>query len=163
MSNRIIGKIAEVTSDREVIVNRGSERGVEVGTYFSVKGDPIEVTDPDTGEPIGSVSPVKVVVRVEEVADKFCIARTYRTRRVKVSEEEPGSDIARALHAATSLSSVLQPPRPAKYETRVETLRADPKQGRPITPADSVVRVGDVVESVLEGESIDPVTTTLFR
>lgn len=165
MGERIVGKVAVVTSDRELIINRGAEDGVQVGTYFAVKGDAVKIEDPDSGELLGEVSPVKVVVRAEEVAPKFCIARTFRSKKVLVKEAEEGNDPLGMSTLASSLAwrTRLQPPRPAEYETRIETLRVDPKKGAPISHAESVVRVGDIVESVLKGEDINPVTTTLFR
>lgn len=158
MSERITGKVAKITSDREVILNRGLEHGVSEGMYFYVKGAPIEITDPDTDESLGSVTPIKVVVKVEELSEKFAIARTFRSKRVKVSDAVEGIDVW-----GMGLGRSLQPSRPAKYETRVETLRLDPKRGEPIDANESIVSVGDLVESVLEGEDIDPVTTTMFR
>lgn len=161
MADRVRGKVARVNSDRELIINRGSAHHVNVGTHFYVKDKPVEVVDPDTGHVLGEVSPIKIVVRVAEVAEQFSIARTFRTRKIKVADAQPGNDaIASALG---SWRQQLQPPRPAVYETKVETLRLDPKKGAPIKESDSVVTVGDDVESVLEGEDIDPVTTTLFR
>lgn len=159
MTERIIGKVADVTSDRELILNRGSEHGVDTDTYFHVKGDPVDITDPDTGESLGSVNKIKVVVRVQEVSEKFCIARTFRSRKIKVGggRADPGGIFGLARNP---LAEALQPP---KYETRVETFRLDPKKGAPISMGESVVERGDTVESVLEGEDIDPVTTTLFR
>lgn len=161
MADRIQGKVARVNSDRELIINRGSENGVAEGTYFYVRDKPLVIEDPDTGESLGEVLPIKIVVRAEEVSEKFCIARTFRSRRVKVRDAQPGNESFNV--ALNSWRQQLQPPRPAEYETRVETLRVDPTKGAPITANDSVVRVGDVVESVLDGEDIDPVTTTLFR
>lgn len=164
MSERIVGKIAKITSDREVIINRGSEHGVEEGLYFYIKSDPITVTDPDSKEELGQVSPIRAVVQVWEVAEKFCIARTFRTKRVKVSDAVQGGEMYRSLSLATGgLGRQLQPPRPAQYETRTETLRLDRNADQELPTSESVVSVGDVVESVLEGEDIDPVTTTLFR
>lgn len=161
MADRIIGKVARVNSDRELIINRGLNDGVEVGTHFYIKGESIDVPDPDTGESLGEVSPIKIVVRAEEVSERFCIARTFRSRRVKVRDAIPGNDaLGKTLG---SWRQQLQPPRPAEYETRVETLRMDPAKGSPIDVSESIVRVGDVAESVLSGEDIDPVTMTLFR
>lgn len=159
MAERIRGKVARITSDRELIINRGKNDGVEQGTYFYVRAEPLTITDPDTEEPLGEVLPIKIVVRAEEVSEKFCIARTFRSRQVKVRDAEPGNELLLGLDWRRQL----QPPRPAQYETQVETLRMDPKKGSPISASESVVRVGDVVESVLRGEDIDPVTTTLFR
>ncbi|MCK9824030.1 hypothetical protein NOCD_11095 [Nocardioides cavernae] len=158
---RIRGKVARVNSDRELIINRGAADGVTEGTFFYVRDEPVVITDPDSGESLGEVLPIKIVVRADEVDEKFCIARTFRSRRVLVREAEPGNDQFGAV--LKSWRAQLQPPRPAEYETRVETLRVDPTKGSPIDDRDSIVRVGDVVESVLAGEDIDPVTTTLFK
>lgn len=161
MSDRIVGKVARVNSDRELILNRGSRDGVTKGTVFYIKGEPIEVPDPDTKEIIGVISPIKVVVQVYEVGDGFCIARTFRTRRVQVDAGEPAGELFGRV--GSPLSRMLQPPKPPKFETKVETLRADPTEGQYIDESDSVVQVGDIAESVLKGEDINPVTTTVFR
>jgi hypothetical protein len=164
MTDRVMGKVARVTSDRELIINRGSDDGVENGMYFYIKGEPEEITDPDTDQVLGEVAPIKVVVRADEVAEKFCIARTFRSRRVKVSDAVEGGVLYGSLGAGMNpLRDALQPPRPAKFETQIETLRMDPKKGSPIKAAESVVQRGDVAESVSEDEDINPVTTTLFR
>jgi hypothetical protein len=160
VADRIRGKVARINSDRELIINRGESDGVKQGTHFFIRGEPLTVEDPDTGEPLGEVLPMKMVVRAEEVSERFCIARTFRSKRVKVRDAEPGNE---NLGLAHSWRQQLQPPRPAQYETQVETFRMDPKKGSPISASESVIRVGDVVESVLPGEDIDPVTTTLFR
>jgi hypothetical protein len=157
MAEKIIGKVARVNSDRELVLNVGSDQGVREGQKFYVRAEPIEVTDPDSGVVLGEVSPIKVVVEVAEVAEKFSIARTFRTRRVRVDSG------ARAGSMLGSVSSMFQPPRQAAFETQVETLRPDPKLGTPIREQDSIVNRGDVVESVPPGENADPVTTTLFR
>jgi hypothetical protein len=161
MSERIVGKVAAINSDRELVINRGSEHGVTLQDYFYIKDDPIDITDPDSGEVLGSIAPTKVVVKVREVADKFCIVRTFRTREILVEEAVEGNDhLANVLNP---LGRYLQPPKPAKYETRVETLRIDPSKGEPISSNESVVSIGDVAQSLLEGETLDPATATLFR
>lgn len=80
---RIRGKVAAILSKREVILNVGSEDGVEVGTQFVIlnsKG--IDVTDPDTGEVLGTVEVPKTVVKVVRVDNPhLCVARTFRTVR----------------------------------------------------------------------------------
>jgi len=148
MVERIEGKIANVNSDREVIVNRGSADGVSVGMIFRVKGVPVDVLDPDSDEVLGQVSAVKTVVKVVEANDRFSIARTYRNRRVNVGGNMSG------------LGNVFQPP---KYKTRVETFRRDPRSGEPIAEADSLVQVGDLVESLLDGEEPDQASIALWR
>jgi hypothetical protein len=151
MTGRIAGKVAKVTSDRELIINRGSEHGVGEGMIFRIKGSPLEVTDPDTGEVLGVVSRAKVLVQVVEVGGKFCIARTFRSRRVNVGGKfDVGS---------SGLSRMLQPP---KWETRYETLRRAPSEGEEIEESDSIVAIGDLVELVDE-EDVDAEETTIWR
>jgi hypothetical protein len=161
MTERILGKVAAINSDRELVINRGSEHGVTADTYFYIKGEPIEVPDPDTHESLGSIVPIKVVVKVREVDQNFCIARTFRTRDVLVQPAVEGNPNLRRM--LNPLGEYLQPPKPAKYETQVETLRLDPSKGSPISASESIVSIGDVAESLVEGESLDPATTTLFR
>lgn len=161
MTERIRGQVAKVTSDRELMINRGESHGVRQGMHFYVKAEPIEVIDPATNEVLGEVAPIKVVVQVAEVAEKFCIARTFRTRRRKVRDEVKGGSLFQL--GSARLDNMLQPPRPAEYETTIETLRMDPRGGERIGEAESVVKVGDVAELVADGEDINPVTTTLFR
>lgn len=160
MAERIVGKVAKINSDRELIINRGHDAGVEPGEYFYIMGDPEEITDPDSGEPLGEVTPIKAVVRVREVGTRFCIARTYRTRKVQVAEAKEGSAYMKSI--MNPLGDLLQPPAPAKYETRFDTFRIDPQEGVPIDETESVVSVGDIAQSLIEGESLDPATATLY-
>ena len=150
MTDRITGKVARVTSDRELIINRGAEHGVTEGMVFRVKGSPVEIVDPDTGDAIGNVSRVKVLVRVDEVDEKFCIARTFRSRSTNVGGQFEG---------VSSLSRLLQPP---KWETRFETLRRSSSDGQEISAQESIVSIGDLVETA-DDEDLDAVTTTAWR
>ena len=151
MTEPIVGKVARISSDRELIINRGSEHGVETGMIFRVKGADIEVKDPDTQEVLGQVSRIKVLVRVEELSKRFCIARTFRSHTVNV-----GGTYTSGL---SSLSQMLQPP---KFETRVETLRRDPASDTTMSAAQSVVSVGDRVETA-DDEDLDAAATTAWR
>jgi len=162
MSELIEGKVARISSDRELIINRGVEHGVDLSMIFLVKGQPDKIVDPDTEEVLGEVEPVKVVVRVEAVDTKFAIARTFRTRRVMTDAGDPGNPMGRA-SAYLSLARQLQPPRPPTYETRTETLRLDPSKNRPLSPSDSAVNVGDRVVQLGEGQDVDQMTFTVFR
>jgi len=79
MGQPIEGKIAEVVSYREVAINRGFKHGVAEGMVFAIIGDPIQITDPDTNKTIGKVDREKLRVKVSEVQEEFCIARTFAT------------------------------------------------------------------------------------
>ena len=135
----IRGKIARILNAREVAINVGEEQGVERGMLFdilSLKG--LGITDPDTGEELGSVELAKARVKIARVYSKISVARTFRTTRVNVG----GSGYL--------IGGLFQPP---KWETQYETLRID----EAIEPAaedldekDSYVATGDVVVQVLD-------------
>src|SRR4051812_6821678 len=52
----ITGFVARVLNSRELVINRGSEHGVELDMHFEVLAPEGEdITDPETGEPLGSI------------------------------------------------------------------------------------------------------------
>ena len=77
----ITGKVAKVISNREVALNIGKTGGVREGMLFDiVVPGSLEITDPETGELLGTVRPgSKARVRVFSVNDRFSLATTYRT------------------------------------------------------------------------------------
>ncbi|MGN7187248.1 hypothetical protein [Microbacterium enclense] len=146
VESRVYGKVAEVVSDREVILNRGSEHGVRVGMYFAIL-DPgaVGITDPDTGEALGDIKIVKIVVRAIEVAPKLTLARTFRSRRVNIGGSG-GLGIG-------AFARAMQEP---EYVEQVEKLTLDRNAPRKIDPKDSVVKRGDPFESA-EPEEVEDV------
>lgn len=149
--NRIRGTVAELVSDREVILNRGALHGVTEGMYFAIL-DPgtIGVTDPETNEPLGDIRVVKIVVQAVEVAAKMTLARTFRTRRVNVGGQGGLGSIA---------SWMVEP----KWVEQVEKLRLDENTPRKIDPADSVVQRGDPFETASPGEIEDVRSITVWE
>lgn len=144
-NDRIRGKVAEVVSDREVILNRGSIHGVAPGMYFAILNPhTVGVTDPDTEESLGDIRMVKIVVRAVEVAPKITLARTFRTRRVNLGGNG-GLGIG-------GLASALREP---QYVEQVEKLTLDKNAPRKIDPKDSVVDRGDPFESAEPDEVED--------
>ena len=138
----IRGKMARVLSIREIALNKGSVDGVEIGMVFKIlSSEGSEITDPDTGEVIGSVDLEKVSVRVTAVQEKVSVASTFRTRRVNVG----GSGVA--------LSGLFEPP---KWETRVETIKTEEKSATEEMPEeDSFVKTGDPVVQALKAVNLD--------
>ena len=130
-----------------VALNVGRQQGVRVGMLFDIT-DPIGdgITDPDTGEDLGSLSLPKTRVKITGVEENLSLAATYRTRRVAVREYDP------------SARTILGTPRifqPTRLETRYETLNATFR----VNSADGVIHngnccvsTGDPVVQVL-GES----------
>lgn len=140
-------KVVRIMSDREVAVSGGAEAGLALNDVLLILGEPVEIRDPDSDELLGEIVPNKAVVRVYDVKDRFALARTFRTRRVNVG----GS--------GSSFSRIFEPPR---YETRTETLRRSRSAGDIITPDESVVQVGDVVEK-FKGDINDIPSSTVWR
>lgn len=137
----IRGKIARVLSSREVAINKGWRDGVEVGMIFkilSTKGSLI--TDPDTGEDLGSVDLVKTSVKVSIVHGRVAVASTFRSRRVNVG----GSGIF--------ATRIFEPP---KWETHVETLKIDDANMQDLDEKDAFVNTGDPVVQDLEATRTD--------
>ena len=111
----IEGKVASVITERELVINVGIENGVKIGMKFKVLADkPTEITDPDTGENLGSLDRDKVSVEAIEVQPRFSVCRTYKTRHIGAYYPELLSKIAVASREEvetlkTSGSSLLPP------------------------------------------------------
>ena len=140
--SRITGLVAELVSDRELILARGSDHGVKTGMYFAIL-DPRTngIKDPETGEELGGFRTVKIVVRAVEVAPKLMLARTFRSQTVNIGGSAAG---------LSSIANMINPP---NYVEKVETLRFDDSSPRRIDPSQSVVAVGDPFEEVSPEEA----------
>lgn len=80
MPERIRARVAEVLTERELVLNKGSEDGVAIGMRFAIlnrKG--ADIIDPDTGKSMGPVELEKTIVKVVRLQDHLAIARTFRT------------------------------------------------------------------------------------
>lgn len=136
----IRGKVAKILSSREVALNVGKKHGVELGMLFDIlspKGHLI--TDPDTGESLGSTELPKVRVRISRVDDKFSVASTYRTMRVNVT-------------GRGDILGLFQPP---KWENRYETLKVGQSfesGAEDLDEQDSYVSRGDEVIQVTDND-----------
>jgi hypothetical protein len=80
MTERIEGKVAQLLSARELVINRGAEAGVKVGMRFAVlDSNAPEVVDPETGQSLGKVDVAKTLVKVVRIFPHMSVARTFRT------------------------------------------------------------------------------------
>lgn len=147
------GKVAEVVSDREVILNKGSNDGLKEGDYFKIL-DPnmMGIVDPDTNEPLGGFNVIKIVVVAIQVAERVTLARTFRRRSVNVGGTG-GLGLA-------SFARAMQEP---KYVEQIERLRLDEAAPRPLAPKDSIVSVGDPWEVATPEEIEDVQTVTVWE
>lgn len=136
--SRIEGKVATVLNERELVLNIGSEEGVEIGMRFKILyPGGIEITDPDTDQPLGNVEWPKTEVKIVSVQPHMAVGRTFRTITI------PASGHRGMLHQYTSAFDMIS----GNYEPEkrvVETLRSsDGFAEKEIDAAESVVKRGD--------------------
>lgn len=148
MSEKIRAKVARVLNSREIVITAGSESGVTVGMYFDVM-DPNgeDVTDPDTGEVLGSIERPKVRVQIIRVQDRIAVASTFRKQEVNVGGT--GGSLFGDLGA---VSRSLMPP---KYVTKYETLKTDEKTWEDLDEQQSYVKTGDPVVQVAKDVELE--------
>ena len=134
----IDGKVAKILNSRELVINRGTEHGVKEGMRFEVIEELEEVLDPDTNVSIGTISRVKIRVKIAHVQSRLSFARTYET--YVVPEASP-------LTAAFALPSLV-----ARNVTRVKTIASASEgySGTPYEEGKSFVQIGDKVVQILE-------------
>ena len=77
----IRGKVAAVLNSRQLLINRGSDHGVERGMCFSVLQE-LNVTDPETGDHLVDIPREVVRVQVIDVHSRYALAHTYETYSV---------------------------------------------------------------------------------
>jgi hypothetical protein len=144
----ISGKVATILNRRELVVNVGSEGGVQDGMIFAVlnrKG--ARIVDPDTGEDLGAVEIPKVLVRVVRVKPKLAVARTFRTTKKNIGGMgSPG---------LTGISDLFRPPNIVEVPETLEV--KDKTYVEEIDEGESVVKVGDPVVQVI-GDEFDALT-----
>ena len=131
----IIGKVARIMSDEEVILSVGSEHGVKENMEFVIFSESDHVYDPETGEDLGAIEIVKGRVRVCHVMDKMSRARTLTYQVHVPSLPETVKWLGSALYSEP------------RVETRRRKLKVPEGQVQPLA-VDLVVRIGDKVRSV---------------
>lgn len=75
------GRVIQLVTDDELLINLGSIHGVTAGMRFKVL-DPttLDVTDPVTGEKLGSIDRVKAQIQVTQVSERFSLAEVHPPR-----------------------------------------------------------------------------------
>lgn len=144
----IEGLVAGIISERELAINKGSDHGVKPETKFKVMASiPAEITDPETGEALGTIAREKIRVVATEVRSGFSICRTYRTYQT-----------GGGAFGSLTRSALFGAPR-----TVHETLKAADADYIPDLPeAESFVKIGDRVTQILEDSmNIDSVEESL--
>ncbi|MDD2755692.1 MAG: hypothetical protein PHS80_09215 [Methanothrix sp.] len=78
------GKVAKIKNQYQIVINKGTEHGVENGMHFVIYEIGEELTDPDTGNSLGPIEYAKAKVRVTYAKEKYAIAETYETENSRL-------------------------------------------------------------------------------
>lgn len=78
----IKGKVAAIKSNYAIIINKGSDDGVEEDMRFVIYEEGEEIHDPDTRESLGKLEYIKAKVKVKLPNEKYSWAETYETYAV---------------------------------------------------------------------------------
>lgn len=128
----IRGSVAKVLNATQVVINRGSKDGVELGMIFEILDkNATEIIDPETKKPLGNIDRPKVQVRVSILEEKLCLAETFKTKRIN----RGGSGLA-------SFGNMFAAP---DYIDVKETFKAEEKAWEDLPEEKSYVKVGDPV------------------
>jgi hypothetical protein len=138
----IEGKVAQLLSARELVINKGAGDGVRQGMRFAVlAAEPLAIHDPDTGQVIDEIDREKVRVEATDVREKTAICATY--------EKVVSGGLAPALWLGASAIEELQRLTP-RVERPVTLKAADSALPPPLSPEQSYVKIGDRVRQIVE-------------
>jgi hypothetical protein len=76
MNENIEGKIAAILDRSTVVINRGSDQGVEKGTEFYIYSKLGPFFDPDSGDNLGEATKIWGKVKATIIEKRFCVAET---------------------------------------------------------------------------------------
>ena len=137
----IEGKVAAILNNRELIINKGSNDGVEPEMRFTITDRGLEVMDPDTREKLGDYAPEKIRVEIVNIQPKFAVARTYETYRTRVES-----------HPIPSIAAIMG----TRYATRVKTISKS-KDDFEFSEESITVTVGDAATQILQAQTANQV------
>ena len=142
MSTPIEGKVAAIIDDTTLVLNVGSEQGVQEGMAFAIFALHGEIADPDSGQPLGRWEAVKARVVATHVQPRLC------TVRAPVVGEVPVVGDTRPLSAMMVEHSVARAPGQEQWQ-RLD-VRGGDVRGR---PQNQPIAVGDGARSLAVAES----------
>ena len=133
---RLEGRVASILNARELVINIGSDAGVERGQKFAVlAASPLRIKDPTSGAMLDEIDRDKIRVEAHEVRTKIAICRTYRMKG-------GGAGLRLSDAASAKLVDMFGP-------SRLETLRADDSEKLPpLSEKESYVKINDRVVAV---------------
>ncbi len=72
-------RVIKIIDDTSLIVNAGTNDGVEKGDYMQISGKGSIIVDPETNEELGRLDVIKDKLNVTKVYEKMCICETSYT------------------------------------------------------------------------------------
>jgi hypothetical protein len=134
--------VARILDDQTLILNVGRAAGVAQGMIFCVFASVEDVTDPDTGESLGSWEAVKGYVQATHPQERLTVCRAYTPRRPGTTDpsERGTHTLSSELVAVSMLSG--GPLAKARLDVDRSQLAGLPEIGP--------IRVGDPARSVDE-------------
>ena len=140
MSTPIEGKVAAIIDDTTLVLNVGSEQGVQEGMAFAIFALQGEIEDPDSGESLGRWEVVKARVLATHVQARLCTVRSPVVGEVPVVGDTRPLSTMMVEHSVARASGQEQWQR---LEVRGTDIRGRP-QNQPI----AVGAVGDGARSL---------------
>lgn len=139
---RVVGRVAQILNEFELVINVGAEAGVGQGMKFAVLAEaPQKIVDPVSKQELDAVDREKVRVQASEVRPKITICRTYRKKVIPA-----GPMYFPHLFEVGLKRTDASPPREIP-----ETLRAlDSSLPKPLTQDESYVKINDRVVQIDE-------------
>lgn len=68
-------RVIKIISDREILVNAGSNQGIKEGAVLKILGKDEEIIDPFSHESLGHLPVTKAQVKADIVYEKMCICK----------------------------------------------------------------------------------------
>ena len=144
MANVIEGKVAKILDDKTLVLNVGRAQEVTQGMLFCIYAEVEEVTDPETGESLGSWEAVKGYVQATHPQDRLTVCRAFSpgTQRSDRPEDRGTHTLSAELVAVSMLDG--GPLARAKLNVDQSQISGMPEVG--------AIAVGDRARSIDQAE-----------
>ncbi|EPD47506.1 hypothetical protein [Corynebacterium sp. HFH0082] len=132
MSDYIVGKIAKVLGNYDVVLDKGALDGINAGDYVAVLGAAREsIIDLSSTQTRGVVNGFKASLRITQLTDFLAVASTYRLRRVNRG----------GYNVSSNMKKVFEQPR---WENERESMQVEDSDDEFLDEGESTIREGDI-------------------
>jgi hypothetical protein len=90
-------KVAHIKSSTELVINAGSQDGIEEGQRFQVFAMGEDISDPDTGESLGTLEIIKGIGRITHVQERISTLQSDMKKPASKVVRRPSSPFFRAI------------------------------------------------------------------